>query len=96
MEAVVLLVLLGTAATAFDELQTISDAENCLERYGYINNNSLDDFEPRLIDFQECYNLSGDGSLNSETLVLMNRPRCTISKKQFTDPNGINRICDGI
>ncbi|XP_074041975.1 matrilysin-like [Leptinotarsa decemlineata] len=68
--------------------ENVTNKEEMLQylfRYGYVeNNNSLTDFESTMIGFQEKYNLPIDGTLNSDTLSLIQRPRCVIAENAFT------------
>lgn len=58
-------------------------AKQYLLHYGYIEENSQADFETVLISFQERYNLPVDGTLNTETLKLINRHRCSVGENRF-------------
>lgn len=60
---------------ADDQVSMISEY---LERFGYLNktNESISKIDDSLINFQEYYNITVDGTLNDETMSLINTPRC--------------------
>lgn len=48
-----------------------------LHRYGYVNEEAIEDsIVPGVKLFQETFNLTVDGTLNNETIQLMESPRC--------------------
>ncbi|XP_050500759.1 matrix metalloproteinase-18-like [Diabrotica virgifera virgifera] len=76
----VLLLRFIAATDAFSE----DDAMTFLQRYGYIDNNSIADFNTTLLHFQEQYNLYVDGTLNDETIALMQKPRCQTGENDYS------------
>jgi hypothetical protein len=54
--------------------------QNYLEQFVYLKSNisSLTETSESLIRFQEFYNLSTDGTLNKETLDLIDNTRCGV------------------
>lgn len=79
----VVLVLLTVLATFYYSEIDEDQAKKCLTNYGYVEENSQADFQSVLVTFQDRYNLQLDGMLNSETLKLFKRPRCSLGENQF-------------
>lgn len=73
------------------KISTEDEAKEYFTRYGYINANTQSDFETTLINFQERYNLPVDGLLNTQTLELMNHPRCDLGENSFTSTTKWNK-----
>ncbi|KAG5861481.1 hypothetical protein JTB14_024713 [Gonioctena quinquepunctata] len=79
MRPVVILLVLRVATTNITEL----DVKRYSEKYGYIGNNTQTDFIPALSFHQERYNLPVDGTLNNDTIELLNRPRCQHPENEY-------------
>ncbi|XP_050516385.1 matrix metalloproteinase-18-like [Diabrotica virgifera virgifera] len=76
-----MLLLCFIAATdAFSE----DDAMRFFHQYGYIENGSIADFNTTLLHFQERYNLYVDGTLNDDTIALMQKPRCQTGENDYS------------
>lgn len=62
----------------------VSTSESAIEKlvsYGY--NSEKDDGSDAILKFQEYYQLPLDGELNSDTLDLLNQPRCGVHDTHF-------------
>lgn len=61
----------------FVNLAFANKAIDFLQRYGYLDENAqTENITSAVILFQETFNLTVDGTLNTETLDLMSKPRC--------------------
>lgn len=66
--------------------KSIIETTDYLQKYGYLNNSdqhSISHLEDALINFQDYYNLPVDGTLNNETINLMNSPRCGVTDSPY-------------
>uniref|UniRef100_A0A6P7H4H8 Matrix metalloproteinase-18-like n=1 Tax=Diabrotica virgifera virgifera TaxID=50390 RepID=A0A6P7H4H8_DIAVI len=61
-----------------------NDAMRFFQQYGYIDSNSIANFNSTLLQFQEKYNLYVDGTLNDETIALMQKPRCHTGENAYS------------
>ncbi|XP_050516407.1 50 kDa hatching enzyme-like [Diabrotica virgifera virgifera] len=68
------------ATDAFSE----NDAMRFFQQYGYIDSNSIANFNLTLLHFQQKYNLYVDGTLNDETIALMQKPRCHTGENAYS------------
>ncbi|XP_056645124.1 matrix metalloproteinase-18-like [Diorhabda sublineata] len=76
-----LLLLLFLSLVASEKID-INYAVKYMERFGYFNKSKHDvtDMISILRDFQEKFNLLVDGTLNPETIQLLERPRCSVGE----------------
>ncbi|XP_072400452.1 matrilysin-like [Diabrotica undecimpunctata] len=54
-------------------------------RFGYLNasSNAISSVDVALVEFQERYNLPVTGTLNNDTMNLMNKPRCSVGDNNY-------------
>jgi hypothetical protein len=86
MKYIILFLFLTTVKSSDDlwhgQPRTEGDVNinNYLEKFGYLESNGplIAETSEVLIKFQEFYNLPADGTLNQETLALINTPRCGV------------------
>ncbi|XP_072400477.1 matrilysin-like [Diabrotica undecimpunctata] len=78
-------VLVLLSVTVCAENSTLEYASSFLMRFGYLNasSNAISSVDVALVEFQERYNLPVTGTLNNDTMNLMNKPRCSVGDNNY-------------
>ncbi|XP_072375189.1 matrix metalloproteinase-14-like [Diabrotica undecimpunctata] len=78
-------VLLLLSVTVCAENSPLEYASSFLMRFGYLNasSNAISSVDVTLVEFQERYNLPVTGTLNNDTMNLMNKPRCSVGDNNY-------------
>ncbi|XP_028148463.2 matrix metalloproteinase-16-like [Diabrotica virgifera virgifera] len=77
--------LLLLSVTVCAENSTLKYATSFLKRFGYLNasSNAISSIDMALVEFQERYNLPVTGTLNTDTMNMMNKPRCSVGDNNY-------------